>query len=190
MKRKAQITEEQTKQLPLVLRNTLNDIIGAAGMLYFLIYEEFTTQCDTLLPPLGLATDKYYDLKKGLVNPIKKLSETAHMINIRGSKSSAFLENQNDQYALFLAFKALCRLTSAEINDEAIRLSRNEPNFTTRTHFMVFFESVLEKSRQSNHDAIQMIQSLYDTLQNDADGRIIYDKEISDFKLSQISTNS
>lgn len=181
--------EGKLESLPLEIRNIMNDILGIAGALYFVTYEEYLSKVKTLLPPLGLTADTYTDLKRDLTNPIDRLHKTAHRFCIRMSPDHAFEENQNDQYALALAFKALCRLQSHEIADEAIRITRNTPNFTTRGHFMQFFDAVLEKSRTSNHDAIGMIQKLYDALKEDAKERVIYDYNLKDFKLSNIEFN-
>lgn len=178
--------EAPLSKLPLELRNIMNDILGVAGALYFITYEEYLSKSNELCPPLGITADKYFDLKKDLNNPILRLHKTAERFCHRLSDEKAFEENQNEQYSLYLAIKALCRLPYEQLADEAIRLTKNTPNFTSRTHFMDFFDAVIEKSRSSNHDAIEMIKKLQTILKEDINERVIYDYNRKDFSLSNI----
>lgn len=189
MNNKPKRKQGELSKLPLEIRNLMNDILGIAGALYFVTYEEYLSKVDQLLPPLGITSDRYLDIKKDLTNPIDRLHKTATRFSIRISDEKAFERNQDDQYNLYLAFKALCRMSSNQVSDEAIRLSRNEPNFTKRTHFVDFLNKVLDKSRTSNHDAIEMIRKLLNVLEDDKNERVIYDYEMKDFKLSNIDFN-
>lgn len=189
MNNKPKRKQGELSKLPLEIRNLMNDILGIAGALYFVTYEEYLSKVNELCPPLGITTDRYLDIKKDLTNPIDRLHKTATRFSIRVSDEKAFERNQDDQYNLYLAFKALCRMPSDQMSDEAIRLSRNEPNFTTRNHFVDFLTTVVDKARTSNLDAIEMIKKLLKVLEDDKNERVIYDHDLKDFRLSNIELN-
>ncbi|MGJ1228822.1 hypothetical protein ACR78H_25060 [Sphingobacterium siyangense] len=144
------------------INNTIADIIGTAGVLKFLIQEEYDAKItDYAQVFAGDFVAGFTDISRLIDDGMTSLKKAAEILEIRLIKTEGNEKAQNVHYGMLLAIKALLHRSEAQIYEEAILLSNAPVQFTRRSHFMEYFERVLDRARSSNHDAVQMIRTLY-----------------------------
>jgi hypothetical protein len=172
---------------------TVADIIGCAGSLKYLISEEYEAKIDLHAYALGrIRVNSLKDLGKKLDRGIMLIKEVAQHLEFRLLSRQGTEKAQDVHYGIMLALKSLLHLPEDRIYEEAILLSQQPTNYTRRHQFMEFFEQVLEKSRSSNHDAVKLVQTLYDELKlvNENPVSITERKEIAILNLQPLTAEN
>ncbi|WP_433863201.1 hypothetical protein [Sphingobacterium thalpophilum] len=170
------------KQMIDALRIVVNSVgslrYAAFECLQPLIYE--LKQIDPTL-----ASPQVADFKKEM----EKIVDIAEKLNAKCK--TRFVAQKDHEgfedraYATYQCNAALSYLSDKEVFQEALRLSKNEKNYSKLSEQVKFMDKVLDKARSSNHDAIQMIRERRDLLETiEAQPFLIKDGEVKIFDIA------
>jgi hypothetical protein len=158
-------TQELQAEAIRKLQTTICDIVGLAGAIKYFVSEEYEAKIELFAYALrGTRLIGLKDLGKQIDKHLTGLKKIATRLEIRLILPERHAVVQDTHYGVLLALKALLNLPEDRIYEEAILLSQKPIPYTRRHHFMFFLDQVLDKARTSDHDAIQMVQSLLNEL--------------------------
>lgn len=162
MDRKLHLTIETQKKLIDALRI----VIASAGALHYAAYENLQSICTELK-----SIDKnqkvpfLMDLKKDIEKIIKIAESLNSRIKIRHVQPEVSDVFENIAFGIFQCIAPLSVMPENDIYQEAMRLSDATPRYGLLSEQVKFFDTVLDKARKSNHDALRMIQERRDILE-------------------------
>lgn len=146
--------------------DSLRVVIASAGALHYAAYENLKPLCNQLKELDNKRKVPFFmDYKKD----IEKIISFAENLNTRiklrfvGNNSQEAFENI--AFGIFQCISMLAVKPENDIYHEAIRLSETELTYNSLTDQIKFLESVLNKSRKSNHDAMKMIRERKEVLE-------------------------
>lgn len=113
-----------------------------------------------------LSSPQILDFKKDIeriIDNTEKLNQKSKMRFVASKDHDPF---EDRAYATYQCNAALSFMSDSDVFQEAMRLSKNDKNYAKLSEQVKFMDSVLEKARSSNHDAIRMIQERRDVLES------------------------
>lgn len=158
--------QELYKKEIKTLTDDVRVVMCIAGALNYAAFERLQGQIRKIkeLFPKQPVPD-VLDMKKDLEKILKTATKIHDRIKLRFLKDSSKENFENLVFGIYQCIYMLSLKSENEIYEEAIRLSGMKTNFASIGEQMRFLDSVLDKSRQSNHDAIRLIQERREILE-------------------------
>lgn len=162
MDRKLKLTIELQKKLIDALRI----VIASAGALHYAAYENLQDISNELksIDPIQ-KTPFLLDLKKDIEKILKTATLVTERIKIRHVLPEVSETYDNIAFGIFQCIAPLSVMPESDIYQEAMRISDASPRYAQLGEQVKFFDKVLDKARQSNHDALKMVQERRDVLE-------------------------
>ena len=146
--------------------DALRVVIAAAGALHYATYENLKPICNDLKQmDINQSTPSILDFKKDIEKIITLAEGLNTKMKIRFIGKNSQDKFENISYGIFQCISMLCVKPENEIYHEAIRLSETELTYKSLPEQINFLESVLDRSRKSNHDAFIMIRERKEVLE-------------------------
>lgn len=158
---------EKVTKVQRDLVDALRVVIAAAGSLHYATYEHLQPLNNELKSiDSNQRTPYVLDLKKDMEKIIKNVEALHQRIKIRFVADGANDVFENISFGIFQCIVPLSVMPENDIYQEAMRLSDRSPRYAQLSEQVKFMDRVLEKARQSNYDAIRMLQERRDVLES------------------------
>lgn len=157
---------KKTKKLQKQVIDALRVVIASAGALHYAAYENLQPIANELKSIDSRQRAPFMmDLKKD----IERIIQIADKLNARMKNRHVLPQVadhfENISFGIFQCIAPLAVMPESEIYQEAMRLSDATPRYAILSEQVKFFDAVLEKARQSNHDALKMVKERKDVLE-------------------------
>lgn len=159
--------ESKINEVQRNMIDALRIVISSAGAMHYAAYENLKPICNKLKELDNSRRVPFFmDYKKDLEKIISLAENLNTRIKLRFVGDNSQEAFENIAFGLFQCISMLAVKPENEIYHEAIRLSEMELTYNSLPEQIKFLESVLNRSRKSNHDAFKMIQERLEILRS------------------------